>query len=72
MCVCVCVCVCVSVCVCIKRALNICFNVEITEGLTDEHMQIYIKTRSVARKETLDVHQKNWVCHMYCQINAKK
>ncbi len=29
-------------------------------------------TRSVARKETLDVHQKNWVCHIYCQINAKK
>ncbi len=28
-------------------------------------------TRSVARKETLDVHQKNWVCHIYCQINAK-
>ncbi len=28
--------------------------------------------RSVARKETLDVHQKNWVCHIYCQINAKK
>ncbi len=31
---------------------------------------IYI--RSVARKETLDVHQKNWVCHMYCQMNAQK
>ncbi len=29
-------------------------------------------TRSVARKETLDVHQKNWVCHINCQINAKK
>ncbi len=29
-------------------------------------------TRSVARKETLDVHQKNWVCHIYCQINAQK
>ncbi len=28
--------------------------------------------RSVARKETLDVHQKNWVCHIYCQINAQK
>ncbi len=28
-------------------------------------------TRSVARKETLDVHQKNWVCHI-CQINAQK
>ncbi len=28
--------------------------------------------RSVARKETVDVHQKNWVCHIYCQINAKK
>ncbi len=25
--------------------------------------------RSVARKETLDVHQKNWVCHIFCQIN---
>ncbi len=30
------------------------------------------QSRSVARKETLDVHQKNWVCHIYCQINAKK
>ncbi len=29
-------------------------------------------TRSVARKETLGVHQKNWVCHIYCQINAQK
>ncbi len=28
--------------------------------------------RSVARKETLGVHQKNWVCHIYCQINAQK
>ncbi len=28
--------------------------------------------RSVARKETLDVHQKNWVCHIYCQNNAQK
>ncbi len=28
-------------------------------------------TRSVARKETLDVHQKNWVCHIYCQINMQ-
>ncbi len=27
--------------------------------------------RSVARNETLDVHQKNWVCHIYCQINAQ-
>ncbi len=31
-----------------------------------------VDSRSVARKETLDVHQKNWVCHIYCQINAKK
>ncbi len=30
----------------------------------------YICIRSVARKETLGVHQKNWVCHIYCQINA--
>ncbi len=29
-------------------------------------------SRSVARKETLGVHQKNWVCHIYCQINAQK
>ncbi len=29
-------------------------------------------TRSVARKETLGVHQKNWVCHIYCQINAQQ
>ncbi len=29
-----------------------------------------LQGRSVARKETLDVHQKNWVCHIYCQINA--
>ncbi len=29
-------------------------------------------TRSVARKETLDVHQKNWECHIYCQINVQK
>ncbi len=29
-------------------------------------------SRSVARKETLGVHQKNWVCHIFCQINAKK
>ncbi len=28
--------------------------------------------RNVARKESLDVHQKNWVCHIYCQINAQK
>ncbi len=28
--------------------------------------------KSVARKETLDVHQKNWVCHIYCQINVEK
>ncbi len=31
-----------------------------------------VQTRSVARKETLGVHQKNWVCHIYCQINAQK
>ncbi len=31
-----------------------------------------LHTRSVARKETLGVHQKNWVCHIYCQINAQK
>ncbi len=31
-----------------------------------------LQIRSVARKETLDVHQKNWVCHIYCQINANK
>ncbi len=31
-----------------------------------------VHTRNVARKETLDVHQKNWVCHIYCQINAKE
>ncbi len=30
------------------------------------------RNRSVARKETLGVHQKNWVCHIYCQINAQK
>ncbi len=30
------------------------------------------ETRSVARKETLGVHQKNWVCHIYCQINAQQ
>ncbi len=30
------------------------------------------QARSVARKETLGVHQKNWVCHIYCQINAQK
>ncbi len=33
---------------------------------------ICIYIRSVARKETLGVHQKNWVCHIYCQINAQK
>ncbi len=33
---------------------------------------IHPHNRSVARKETLDVHQKNWVCHIYCQINAQK
>ncbi len=33
---------------------------------------ITIPVRSVARKETLGVHQKNWVCHIYCQINAQK
>ncbi len=32
----------------------------------------HIAGRSVARKETLGVHQKNWVCHIYCQINAQK
>ncbi len=31
-----------------------------------------MQSRSVARKETLGVHQKNWVCHIYCQINAQK
>ncbi len=31
-----------------------------------------VYSRSVARKETVDVHKKNWVCHMYCQMNAKK
>ncbi len=31
-----------------------------------------LSPRSVARKETLGVHQKNWVCHIYCQINAQK
>ncbi len=31
-----------------------------------------VSSRSVARKETLGVHQKNWVCHIYCQINAQK
>ncbi len=31
-----------------------------------------LQTRSVARKETLGVHQINWVCHIYCQINAQK
>ncbi len=41
-----------------------CWDVEVKESL--------VWCRSVARKETLDVHQKNWVCHMYCQINAKK
>ncbi len=35
------------------------------------YIYIYIYIRSVARKETLDVHLKNWVCHIYCQINAK-
>ncbi len=35
-------------------------------------MVLSIQTRSVARKETLGVHQKNWVCHIYCQINAQK
>ncbi len=49
-------CVCVCVCVCIKRALNICFNVEITEGLTDEHMQIYIKTKEKKRYLHLNMH----------------
>ncbi len=34
--------------------------------------QPYTYARSVARKETLGVHQKNWVCHIYCQINAQK
>ncbi len=33
---------------------------------------VYLESRSVARKETLDVHQKNWVCHIYCQINVQK
>ncbi len=37
---------------------------------TDVKINVHI--RSVARKETVDVHQKNWVCHIYCQINAKK
>ncbi len=32
----------------------------------------FVYCRSVARKETLGVHQKNWVCHIYCQINAQK
>ncbi len=27
---------------------------------------------SVARNGTLGVHQKNWVCHIYCQINVQK
>ncbi len=35
-------------------------------------MSVCVCIRSVARKETVDVHQKNWVCLMYCQINAKK
>ncbi len=25
-----------------------------------------------SQKETLGVHQKNWVCHIYCQINVQK
>ncbi len=33
---------------------------------------LILQGRSVARKETLDVHQKKWVCHIYCQIDAKK
>ncbi len=33
---------------------------------------ICIYIRSVARKETLGVHQNNWVGHIYCQINAQK
>ncbi len=31
-----------------------------------------IYTSSVARNGTLGVHQKNWVCHIYCQINVQK
>ncbi len=43
-----------------------------TQGLALFLNESTVRTRSVARKETLDVHQKNWVCHMYCQINAKQ
>ncbi len=44
--------------------------------LQQQHMlyceYVWVWSRSVARKETLGVHQKNWVCHIYCQINAQK
>ncbi len=42
------------------------------ENANEEGQRVAVQTRSVARKETLDVHQKNWVCHIYCQNNAKK
>ncbi len=44
----------------------------INKELCRRYIFIYIYIRSVARKETLDVHQKNWVCHIYCQINKYK
>ncbi len=46
-----------SLCVCVFVCLCVC---------------VSVCSRSVARKETLGVHQKNWVCHIYCQINAQQ
>ncbi len=39
---------------------------------SNEHLVLLFLSSSVARNGTLGVHQKNWVCHIYCQINVQK